>query len=197
MPSPEMLHSVDLIRTDFSEEHIVSIIRVTRIGELRTTLAVTSNRSTLRRDTIIIANVFPGSPNLFTLMTQAIRSSETSVHRRATQRNASEEGILLTVSKLNRMYLYTNKLITRVFCTLKCLYNFWVPLYIHKVFRLDSPLDHLACVSLIITAFTTCEFAKMPTFILCVTISLKCPIPSAFHLALRIDHIAWRTTVAI
>jgi hypothetical protein len=37
-----------LVRTDVSEERIASIIRVTRIGELGTTLAVTSNRSTQR-----------------------------------------------------------------------------------------------------------------------------------------------------
>jgi hypothetical protein len=42
-----MLRSEALVRTDVSEEGIASIIRVTRIGELRTTLAVTSNRSTL------------------------------------------------------------------------------------------------------------------------------------------------------
>jgi hypothetical protein len=48
MPSSDMLRHVAVIRTDFSEESIVSIIRVTRIGELGTTLVVTSNRSTLR-----------------------------------------------------------------------------------------------------------------------------------------------------
>jgi hypothetical protein len=42
-----------LVRTDVSEEHFASIIRVTRIGELGTTLAVTSNRSTLRRSTLL------------------------------------------------------------------------------------------------------------------------------------------------
>jgi hypothetical protein len=39
------------VRTDVSEELIASIIRVTGIGELGTTLAVTSNRRTLRRNT--------------------------------------------------------------------------------------------------------------------------------------------------
>jgi hypothetical protein len=43
-----MLRSVALARTDVSEELSASIIRVTRIGELGTTLAVTSNRRTLR-----------------------------------------------------------------------------------------------------------------------------------------------------
>jgi hypothetical protein len=39
-----MLRRVALVRTDVSEELSASIIRVTRIGELETTLAVTSNR---------------------------------------------------------------------------------------------------------------------------------------------------------
>jgi hypothetical protein len=44
-----MLRGVALVRTDVSEELNVSIIRVTRIGELGTTLAVTGNRRTPRR----------------------------------------------------------------------------------------------------------------------------------------------------
>jgi 3-polyprenyl-4-hydroxybenzoate decarboxylase len=51
MPSFLMLRRVALVRTDVSEELNASIIRVTRIGELETTLAVTSNRRTLRRNT--------------------------------------------------------------------------------------------------------------------------------------------------
>jgi hypothetical protein len=43
-----MLRRVALVRTDVSEELSASFIRVTRIGELGTTLAVTSNRRTLR-----------------------------------------------------------------------------------------------------------------------------------------------------
>jgi hypothetical protein len=43
---------VVLVRTDVSEERSASIIRVTRISELGTTLAVTSNRRTLRRNTM-------------------------------------------------------------------------------------------------------------------------------------------------
>jgi hypothetical protein len=39
-----MLRRVALVITDVSEERIASIIRVTRIGELGTTLAVTCNR---------------------------------------------------------------------------------------------------------------------------------------------------------
>jgi hypothetical protein len=51
MPSSGTLRRVALLRTDFSEEPSASIIRVKRICELRTTLAVTSNRRTLRRNT--------------------------------------------------------------------------------------------------------------------------------------------------
>jgi hypothetical protein len=42
-----MLRRVALIRTDVSEELSAFFIRVTRIGELGTTLAVTINRRTL------------------------------------------------------------------------------------------------------------------------------------------------------
>jgi hypothetical protein len=51
MPSSGMLRRVALVRTDVSEVLNASIIRVTRIDELGTTLAVTSNRRTLRRNT--------------------------------------------------------------------------------------------------------------------------------------------------
>jgi hypothetical protein len=43
-----MLRRVAVLRTDVSEELSASIISVTRIGELGTTLAVTSNLRTLR-----------------------------------------------------------------------------------------------------------------------------------------------------
>jgi hypothetical protein len=44
MVSSGMLRHVALARTDISEELSASFIRVTGIGELGTTLAVTSNR---------------------------------------------------------------------------------------------------------------------------------------------------------
>jgi hypothetical protein len=47
MASSRMLRRVVLVRTDVSEELSASFIRVTRIGELGTTLDVTSNRHTL------------------------------------------------------------------------------------------------------------------------------------------------------
>jgi hypothetical protein len=45
--SSGMLRRVALARTDVSEEPGASFIRVTRIGELGTTLAATINRRTL------------------------------------------------------------------------------------------------------------------------------------------------------
>jgi hypothetical protein len=49
MSSSVMLRRVPLVRTDVSGEHIASIDRVTRMGELETTLAVTSKLRTNSR----------------------------------------------------------------------------------------------------------------------------------------------------
>jgi hypothetical protein len=51
MESNGMLRRVALVRTDVSEELSASFIRVTRLGELGTTLAVISKRHTRRRNT--------------------------------------------------------------------------------------------------------------------------------------------------
>jgi hypothetical protein len=51
MASSGMLRRVALLRTDVSEELSKSLIRATRIGELRITRPVTSNRCTLLRST--------------------------------------------------------------------------------------------------------------------------------------------------
>jgi hypothetical protein len=51
MSSYGMLRHVALVRTEVSEELRASFIRMTRIGELGTTLVVTSNLRTLRRNT--------------------------------------------------------------------------------------------------------------------------------------------------
>jgi hypothetical protein len=51
MVSSGLLRRVALVRTKVSEEPGVSFIRVTKISELGTTQAATSNRRTLRRNT--------------------------------------------------------------------------------------------------------------------------------------------------
>jgi hypothetical protein len=92
MVSSGMLRRMALVRTDVSEELSASI-RVTRIGELGTTLAVTSNRCSVRR-LLVTARVVPSSPILVTLMKEALSSSETSVLTRAARHNIPEDTIL-------------------------------------------------------------------------------------------------------
>jgi hypothetical protein len=83
-----MLRRVALVRTDVSEELSSFIIRVTRICELGTALAVSCNRRTLRRKYLVgckfAANVVIISPIHVTLMMEALSSSETSVRTTAT-----------------------------------------------------------------------------------------------------------------
>jgi hypothetical protein len=56
MPSSWMLQRVALVRTDVSEILIASFIRVTIIGEIGTTPAVTSNPRTVRRNISSVAS---------------------------------------------------------------------------------------------------------------------------------------------
>jgi hypothetical protein len=57
MASSGMLLCMDLVITDVSEELTASFIRVTRMGELGTMLAVTSDRRMLRRNIKFPRNV--------------------------------------------------------------------------------------------------------------------------------------------
>jgi hypothetical protein len=74
MASSGLLRRVALAITDVSEELSASFIKVTRIGELGTTVHT--------------------SPIVVTLMKEALGSSETSVLTGATRRNISEDHIL-------------------------------------------------------------------------------------------------------
>jgi hypothetical protein len=60
MASSGMLRRVALVRTDVSEELSASLITVTRIGELGTTQAVTSNRHMVRCGHLLASYTSPG-----------------------------------------------------------------------------------------------------------------------------------------
>jgi hypothetical protein len=64
MASSGMLRRIDLIRIDVSEERSDSFISMTTIGELGTTLAVTSSVRRL----LVAASIVPSSPFVVILM---------------------------------------------------------------------------------------------------------------------------------
>jgi hypothetical protein len=62
-----MLRRVALVITDVSAEPSASFIRVTRIGELETTIAVTRNGLTLRRMNVTAAGCSQNAQNTITV----------------------------------------------------------------------------------------------------------------------------------
>jgi hypothetical protein len=112
MVASGMLRRVTLVRTDVSEESSASFIRVTRIGELGTTLVAVS---------VVLSSI------LVTLMKEALDSSDTSVLTRATRRNIPEDTIVHGHRRENSCFTETSLLsrLTRrhvqendIFCTI-------------------------------------------------------------------------------
>jgi hypothetical protein len=77
-----------------------SFIRVTRVGELGTKLAVTTNLTKIQlflcsaRRLLVTASVVPSSPILLIVMKEALSFSEMPVLIRATRRNIPEGTVL-------------------------------------------------------------------------------------------------------
>jgi hypothetical protein len=92
MVSSGLLRRVALVRTNVSEESGASFIRVTKIGELGTTQAATSNRRTLRRNF----------------------SSETSVLTSVTRHNILEDAIIYSHRRGNlKAYIFQSSSFTQ------------------------------------------------------------------------------------
>jgi hypothetical protein len=84
----------------------LTLLSLKNAVELGTTLAITTSRRTLQKNTgnsvflrsvrrfLVMANVVPSSPILISLNMEAIRSSETSVLTRGTWRNIPEDDIV-------------------------------------------------------------------------------------------------------
>jgi hypothetical protein len=113
MASSGMLRRVALIRTDISDE----LSRVTRIGELGTTLAVTNSASVASYSSVL------SSPILINLIKEVLRSSETSVLTRATQRNIPEDAILHSYHRENFIF-YKILSFVQSFNVTFCSYNY-------------------------------------------------------------------------
>jgi hypothetical protein len=109
------------LRTDVWKEYVASIIRVTRIGEIGTTLAVTSNRSTLRRNTSVaiycerrswLADCHPDDGRDTFLRNVSSYKIHTASHprqRHSSQSRQWKHQLLLTLRKTKKVLSQKNK----------------------------------------------------------------------------------------
>jgi hypothetical protein len=99
MPSSGICHHVTLVRTDISEKHTISIIRVKRISELGT-LATEANCEEKNMLQLLVTVNVHSSVIIFTLKMEAIRSPEMSVLTTAMWHYISDDGVLLNLKSL-------------------------------------------------------------------------------------------------
>jgi hypothetical protein len=140
-----ILRRLALVRTDVAEERSASFIAVARIGELGTTLAVTSIIHMLRRNVFLSSarrlrvkpSVVPSSQILATLMKEALSSSDTSVLIRATRRNTPADTILRSHRRENMKNL-----------TSFCFMFFYFPLIFFRSKPISSPPSFCVFLSL-------------------------------------------------
>jgi hypothetical protein len=108
MVSSGMLRRVALVRTDASEELSASFFRVKTIGVLGTTLAVTTNRRTLRGNTTkgvtFLEDAIPHSHRCENLKSYiglaCLRPSESTASRDASNRRKQRRNFLRSVRRL-------------------------------------------------------------------------------------------------
>jgi hypothetical protein len=100
---PGMSCHAALVRTDVSGECITSIIRIPRISELET-LAVTSNRRKLQRNTS--TNAVPSSPILVTFMMEAIVPPKRWFLKESHGINIPEDGILQSFFGVKGLWVF-------------------------------------------------------------------------------------------
>jgi hypothetical protein len=110
MPSSWLLCRVAVTRTDDSEEHMASIIRVAENSELGA-LAVNSNRRILWRHYLLFTvNVVPSKPILVKLMMGTVQSPS-NVGSKTIWRNIPEDAILHSHCRENLKILHSLKLL--------------------------------------------------------------------------------------